>query len=187
MNAKFCIALLGGAVTLSLTSARSGSGRGGRRAVALLVDVRASARRKSSTTAPCCSIKAGRVYVNRLDRECVGLARSGTFTYQGAERRSPRAALCDSDSHHGPRNERPRFQLRPRHVRADLGGRGRELRQRAESRRRHDARRAAEERRAGRAARRRACSAMKKAGPLARPGPSNHELSDRASRECRGA
>jgi hypothetical protein len=43
-------------------------------------------------------VQAGdRVFLNRLDRECLGLARSGTFTYQ-VQSGARHARLCSTDS-----------------------------------------------------------------------------------------
>ncbi len=39
----------------------------------------------------------GRVYVNRLERECVGLARNGKFTYE-VHTGARHARLCETDS-----------------------------------------------------------------------------------------
>ena len=39
----------------------------------------------------------GRVYVNRLERECVGLSRNGKFTYE-VHSGARHARLCDADS-----------------------------------------------------------------------------------------
>ena len=96
MNAKFFLALLGGAVTLSLTSTAQEAKEaddGPLRCVSMS-SIRSTKVIDDSTVL---FYQGRRVFVNRLDRECLGLTRSGTFTYK-VQSGARYVRLCDSDS-----------------------------------------------------------------------------------------
>ena len=191
MNAKFFLALLGGAATLSLTSAAQEDERGRRRTVALLVDVEhpldESHRRQHR------AVLSRPPRLREQARSRVRRARAQRHVHLSRCRAAlATCALCDSDSITVLETSGRGFNcglglfepISAEEVESFVSGPNPAIVT--------DARRAAEGRRTGRACRgtsrrSRARSAMKKAGPLARPGPSDHELSGRASRECRGA
>lgn len=99
MHTKVVVALLAGAVAWSLTDA-------------VAQDDESGAEREPMRCLSMGSIRStrvvddqtvlffhgrGRVYVNRLERACVGLLRNGTFTYQ-VQSGARAARLCDTDS-----------------------------------------------------------------------------------------
>jgi len=96
MNANFFLALLGGAVALSLTSAaQEGKEEDDEPLRCLSMSSIRSTKVVDDSTV--LFYQGRRVFMNRLDRECLGLARSGTFTYQ-VQSGARYVRLCDSDS-----------------------------------------------------------------------------------------
>ena len=121
MNAKFFLALLGGAVALSLTSAAQEAKEADDEPLRCLSmsSIRSTKVIDDSTVL---FYQGRRVFVNRLDRECLGLARSGTFTYQ-VQSGARYVRLCDSDSITVLETGGRGFNCGLGHVRADLCGR----------------------------------------------------------------
>jgi hypothetical protein len=99
MNAKFAVALLAGAVTLSLTSAaaQDGDGAADDEPVRCLSMASIRSTRVVDDRTILFFHGRGRVFVNRLERECVGLARNGKFTYE-VHTGARHARLCATDS-----------------------------------------------------------------------------------------
>lgn len=99
MHAKFVVALLAGAVGWSLTGAVAQEDESGADDEPLRCLSMGSIRSTKVVDDQTVLFfhGRGRVYVNRLERECVGLLRNGKFTYQ-VQSGARAARLCDSDS-----------------------------------------------------------------------------------------
>ena len=99
MNATFVVALLACVCGVSPTGAAAQDDDGGAQDEPLRCLSMASIR--STKVIDDMTILffhgRGRVYVNRLERECVGLSRNGKFTYE-VHSGARHARLCDADS-----------------------------------------------------------------------------------------
>jgi hypothetical protein len=98
MNAKACIALLVSAVALSVTGAAAQDEEeisGEPERCLSMASIRSTRVVDDSTVL--FFHGRGRVYVNRLERECVGLTRNGKFTYQ-VQTGARHARLCATDT-----------------------------------------------------------------------------------------
>jgi hypothetical protein len=99
MHAKVVVALLAGAAVWSLTGAAAQDDEGDaddEPVRCLSMGTIRSTRVVDDRTVLFFHGRA-RIYLNRLERECVGLARNGTFTYQ-VQSGARAARLCDTDS-----------------------------------------------------------------------------------------
>ena len=99
MHAKFVVALLAGAVAWSLTgaAAQEDESDADDEPVRCLSMGSIRSTRVVDDRTVLFFHGRGRVYVNRLERECVGLARNGSFTYQ-VQSGARAARLCSTDS-----------------------------------------------------------------------------------------
>ena len=98
MNAKFVVALVAGAATSSLTSvaAQQDEERNDEPVRCLsMASVRSTKVIDDQTVL--FFHGRGRVYLNRLERTCVGLARNGKFTFE-VQTGARHARLCATDS-----------------------------------------------------------------------------------------
>jgi hypothetical protein len=97
MDTRSVVALLAGAAVLSLTSAVAQDGDDAEEPLRCLSMASIRSTKVVDDQTVLFFHGRGRVYVNRLERECVGLARNGKFTYEihtGARH----ARLCATDS-----------------------------------------------------------------------------------------
>ena len=100
MSAKSYLSLLCGAMLLSLASAVAQEDEGKDKEddeplrCVSMSSIRTTKIIDDSTVL---FYQGRRIFVNRLDRECVGLARNGSFTYQ-VQSGARYVRLCDSDS-----------------------------------------------------------------------------------------
>ena len=97
MNVKTCVALLGGAVAFSLVQVSAQEEKEADEEPLRCLSMSSIRSTKIVDDSTVLFYQLRRVYVNRLDRECVGLARSGTFTYQ-VQSGARYVRLCESDS-----------------------------------------------------------------------------------------
>ena len=97
MNAKIFVALLGGAAGFSLAGAHAQEEQDADDEPLRCLSMSSIRSTKIIDDSTVLFYQLRRVYANRLDRECVGLARSGTFTYQ-VQSGARYVRLCESDS-----------------------------------------------------------------------------------------
>jgi hypothetical protein len=99
MHARFVVALLAGAAAWSLTGAAAQEDEGGGDDAPVRCLSMASIRstRVIDDQTVLFFHGRGRVYVNRLERECVGLMRNSKFTYE-VHTGARHARLCATDS-----------------------------------------------------------------------------------------
>jgi hypothetical protein len=98
VNAKAVVALFAGVVTLSLTGAAAQENEGGDDEPLRCLSMASIRSTKVVDDSTVLFFHGrGRVYVNRLERECVGLARNDKFTYE-VHTGARHARLCVTDS-----------------------------------------------------------------------------------------
>ena len=98
MNAKFVVALLAGAVTSSLTSVAAQQDEDPNDEPVRCLSMASVRSTKVIDDQTVLFFHGrGRVYLNRLERACVGLARNGKFTFE-VQTGARHARLCATDS-----------------------------------------------------------------------------------------
>ena len=98
MKAQFCVALLAGAATLSSTGSVAQENEDADNEPQRCLTMSSIRSRQVVDDQTVLFFHGrGNVYVNRLERACVGLARSGKFTYE-VHTGARHARLCETDS-----------------------------------------------------------------------------------------
>lgn len=97
MNARNLVALVCGTALLSSTGAVAQEDEGDDEKPLRCLSMSSIRSTKIVDDNTVLFYQGRRIFVNRLDRECVGLTRNGTFTYQ-VQSGARYVRLCDSDS-----------------------------------------------------------------------------------------